>query len=465
MGDPMIEHIVYHHFGSSEHVYPINLSCYTPIDESNNYVFSLRRFTHPENHRFTTEGAEQRMTTVSGFLARCRAVFGNPCTPVEASRAPSTIEAARLHNHTQSGLHALPTEQLLIIFEYLPQAARLSLERVSHRLRTAGGLLNPDPAGRLVKMTNTECVQLTHLLRRDKRVISQSEYNKRCDAANSDSDIARLGCSSCLTVHEPGYFFELQLALPANLRICKALERDFKLCSHVSINGRCLARVLDELGDAEIRCLHKEHDYSPSGQSCRPRLAHLRPLERPCLLFYRGRSLTISWVTPLLPAPVPVRGCNNVYSVLSQLEIIICPHLRTDSGNLFTGKRLRVYTARGPMRMDGNFTAPSWWWGLRLWKDWIGPSFDPSFTEWFRCTEESCYTRYCLIYDWVSQAICFHISRDMFGGPTHQSWKGHTEIGLSPWREVEMGKTDCRESLRSCRGVCCVQQMDRLLSS
>jgi hypothetical protein len=337
------------------------------------------------------------------------------CIPTsQGPKAPlPAFKATHVHNCTCSSFHNLPVELILEIADCLPPVARLAMQRVCSKFRTNLTLRGTAPELGDGVLTVGQAFQFVFLLRRDKELRLQDDYDQKCNLPLLNSTLDRLGCSGCRTTHEIENFSAKQLSLPPKARICKGLEASFPLCEHLSFSGQCLLRGVRELY-CELGHHHDIHGNYMRGIGLQ---------ETPHFGFHGGHIITIDRIVPLLVIGESDRTTHDLLSsALRRRDAYICPHLRSSSLELFDGRSMTAecsdYTF-SEIRED-TYKAPC--------RYQLRPCHQlrrGQCVAWSQCPSQDCFTRYCLNRIWTGRyhGIILEVSCDLFGGPTHPSWQ------------------------------------------
>jgi hypothetical protein len=344
------------------------------------------------------------------------------CIPTSQKfKAPlPAFKAAYIYNRTYSTFHNLPVELILEIADCLPPVACLIMQRVCSKFRT--NLTQNGTAPELSDgvLTVGQIFQFIFLLRRDKEIRLQDEYNQKCDLFLLNSTLDHLSCSGCRTTHEIQNFSAKQLSLSPKVRICKGLEASFPLCEHLSFSGQCLLRGLREMQNSELYCeLGHHHDIYGN------HMGGIGLEETPHFGFHDGHIITIDRVVPLLVIGESYKTTHDLLSsALRRRDAYICPHLRSSSPELFNGRPMTAECSD-----HGTYEQPCCYW--------LRPCYQlrrGQCVAWSQCPSQDCFTRYCLnrIRAGHYHGIILEVSCDLFGGPTHPSWQSQ----IPPKREI-----------------------------
>jgi hypothetical protein len=387
------------------------------------------------------------------------------------------FESAYIRNCTSSPFHNLPMELILEIASFSSPVTRLIMQRVCGVFRAGLSPHEMAPAVRTGNFTLMQKFQFAFILRQDAQVRLQDVYDLECDLAPPNSSLYQLGCSGCRTIHATNFFSDGELLLAPKVRICKGLAASVRICHHLSFSGLCLVRTLRIMECAEIMCaLERDSDANGNfmiclnGRGAGPRVG-----------FHNGQTITIDKVVPILAIGMNDEATHDILlSALRKKRVYICPHMNSDSPEMFGGKSM---SAECPDHTRSEIREERWKTSCCT-ASRCSNNRRGECVTWAQCPESECLTRYCLRRHWtISHGIVLEISRDIIGGPTHPAWlaqlqqKGartcnriqtpvyHTPIGImaatsqldtneSPKNGVEQGMEKCNTRSRECKGVC-----------
>jgi hypothetical protein len=246
------------------------------------------------------------------------------------------------------------------------------------------------------------------------------------------------------------------LSLPPKTRICKGLETSFRLCRHLSFSGQCLLKGLREMNKTELFC-QAEHCRDIQGRL----MVCMGGRESGPRVGFHGHVITMDRMIPVLRIGNSAKATHDLLSfALRKRRAYICPHLNSDSPELFGG---RLLTADCPDHTPDytvseieqqHYTTCHF--GCACHRLRLGVC-----VTWSQCPNPDCFTRYCLRRIWNSPDHCIvlEVSRDLFGCPTHPAWLAQME----PQRETGEAKPQnwkkgagfkCRARSIKCKQEC-----------
>jgi hypothetical protein len=370
-------------------------------------------------------------------------------------QTPITMTLAEQHNSTLSSFYNLPVELLLNIADFLPLVPTLIMQRVCSKFRYhLYKSSQVPPEKKHSTLRRLETFQFNYMLRRDKELILQKEYTLACGTAPKKIRSARVSCSGCRKTHCSNSFSKVELRRPAITRLCKGLSGQVFLCEHYSFSTLCLLRGSREMRGSILTCSREHRSYpivSYAAVGYRNRGWPIMEIDKSGAT-YINRSVLIADI-----ASDVLATRESLSLALRELDVYICPHLKSSDPRLFDGKMFSAECSYTIVSPSGTITrnCPC---------QYLPPSRlrDEKATclPWASCLESGCKTRYC--FRRVSkhqystrnlQGIFFQVSSVLIGDPTHSSWQAQT-IHSNDETHVT-SSLDC-----GCRLECCLDKFD-----
>ena len=396
--------------------------------------------------------------------------WGNP----SPARATAHTHGAKQHldasaHNYKVPLLRLPMELICEIAAPLKNLDKMAMQRVCRRLRQ--DLMAEDPAPgwavapqiRNALLSGGEVLGLGFMLRFDRQVRLQAQWERLCDLASSFSVPHKLHCSGCRTLHSIEYFSDRQRRATAKTRLCKGLEGTVRLCEHQSFSGLCLLKGQRELGgNSLIWCNDHAHGRGTDDEG-----EDLDYVEFwPTLSFVGGHAITIDRAVRLFTLEYgKIAKHSQLRLALNKANVYICPHLRSNDPSLFGGK---PFTADCPAI---NWTTVPEGQPQRY------PCRDEpecvslrrgSCVVWSKCHVQDCPMRYCFrrvgTKDYDLDIIIFEMSSDLVGGPANPSWLALTHEAGQTGTQTTCARD--REILGDkCSKECCLAPRDRFMAT
>ncbi|OCK76862.1 hypothetical protein K432DRAFT_396088 [Lepidopterella palustris CBS 459.81] len=409
---------------------------------------------------------KQRIKPEKPIIASTGPIIADDGQNFEMVEIESRPKNAARHRQNKSMLHKLPVEILLIIGEYLSPVDRLCMRRTCGKFRTCFSRLGPETRNNAI--LRTEIVQFLFLLRKDKWNKAQEDYHQRCNLMGLGSQLYELGCSACLKTHHVGEFsgpsLPNDMAESPRTRICAGLKGCIELCEHFSFSAECLLRGMSRFRTMGMQCEMHCPAHGVDGTSTYHIGAHA---SAPRLKYDNGNKITVDRTFYLFSV-----GINDIVthdalsSALNNIDVFVCPHLRTSSADIFRGKDLTVECSLGLKGHPDLGWHPDWNERLCSRLSDLGASLrEDECMFWTTCWNRDCLTRYGLrrLYprDHVN-FITLDVSRILLEGPTHPSWKAQVVLGDNK-KEIRPNSNNCESRFGSCKGPFCAARYNGLV--